>query len=132
MLNMLPDINKCSVIKSSVPGVVRFEINPFNMPSSRLDVFSPPIIKCFRITELFMNLIDNLDAQSIIRLGRTCKEFQSIIELAWNFEGIFCQFVDNTKELRNEFKRSGATATGEYLIEFFDRQKHSKCLDLSI
>ena len=38
--------------------------------------FNPRIFKIFKIKELVELVIDQLDAQSIIQLGRICKEFR--------------------------------------------------------
>ena len=42
------------------------------------------------------------------------------------------QFVDRKEELRREIDRTGATATGEALVNFFNRRRNSKRLDLTI
>jgi hypothetical protein len=45
----------------------------FNMPfTTALD---PPIVNTFKTKDLAAIVIDILDAQSIIQLGRTCKAF---------------------------------------------------------
>jgi hypothetical protein len=92
----------------------------------------PPIVMVFKVKELVEIVIDELDAKSIVQLGRTCKEFRWIAGFAWNGNDIFGQFVDRNEELRREIDRTEATATGEALVHFFDRKRLGKRLNLTI
>jgi hypothetical protein len=93
---------------------------------------SPPSFKVFKVKELVEIVLDELDAKSIIQLGRTCKELRWIAGFAWNGNDIFSQFADRNEELRREIDRTGATATGEALVNFFDRKRVGKRLNLAI
>ncbi|KIV98751.1 hypothetical protein, variant [Verruconis gallopava] len=95
-------------------------------------MFSTTFSAVFEVEELLLALIYQLDVQSIFRLGRTCKQFQRVPNLAWDGNTTWGQFMDDKDKLRDIFDRTGATATGGALIRFLGREAPSKWSDWKI
>ena len=92
---------------------------------------APPLLVILK-AGLFHLILEHLDAQSIVRIGKTCKDLQGIPGIAWSSNAIFDHFVDQGEELRALFQRAKATATGGAVVDFFNRNRNRNFLDLII
>ncbi|MCJ1392446.1 hypothetical protein MMC18_005313 [Xylographa bjoerkii] len=84
---------------------------------------------------MFDRLYSYLDVSDIVALTRTCKQFSGLDKLLlntqWNVDRRLRRFVGNPKEFRALLGRHDALVSGDFALQFFERQVRQDC-DLDI
>ncbi|MCJ1381787.1 hypothetical protein MMC17_004898 [Xylographa soralifera] len=80
---------------------------------------------------VFDRLCSYLGIAEIITLTRTCKTLSGLYKLLlktqWNIDRRLRRFVENPKEFRAQLGRNNALVSGDFTLQFFERQVWQDC-----